>query len=59
MSAVVSLAVTTVPMLIISVEALDSSAIFNVGIEGLKSDDITPDCSTGVFTFVAENLSVV
>jgi hypothetical protein len=42
MSAVVSLAVTTVPMLIISVEALDSSAIFNVGIEGLKSDDITP-----------------
>jgi hypothetical protein len=32
-TAVVSLTVTTVPMLIISVEALDSSAIFNDGIE--------------------------
>jgi hypothetical protein len=39
-AAVVSPTVTTVSMFIISVEAIDSSAIFNVGIEVSKSDNI-------------------
>ena len=57
--AVVSLTVTTVSMLILSVEALDSSAIFNDGIEVPVSGDIKLDCSTGVSISVAGNISVV
>jgi hypothetical protein len=57
-TAVVSLTVTTVSMLIISVEALDSSAIFNDGIEVSESADVKLDCSTGVFTSVAGNKAV-
>ena len=58
-TAVVSLTVNTVSMLIISVEALDSSAIFIDGTEVPESSDIKLDCSTGVSTSVADNGSVV
>jgi hypothetical protein len=54
-TAVVSLTDTTVSMLIISVEAIDSSAFFNVGIEVSKSDDIKLDCSTDASTSISDN----
>jgi hypothetical protein len=58
-TSVVLLTVTTVSMLIISVDALDSSAIFNDGREVPESADIKLYCSTGVSTSVAGNRSVV
>jgi hypothetical protein len=54
-TAVVSLTDTTVSMLVISVEAIDSSVLFNVGIEVSKSDDIKLDCSTDVSTSISDN----
>jgi hypothetical protein len=45
----------TVSMFIISVEAIDSSAIFNVGIEVSKSDNIKLDCSTDASTSISDN----
>ena len=53
--AVVSLTDTTVSMLIISVEAIYSAALFNVGIEVSKSDDIKLDCSTDASTSISDN----
>jgi hypothetical protein len=53
-AAAVSLTVTTVSMLIILVEAIDSSAIFNVGIEVSKSDDKKLDCSTDASTSISD-----
>ena len=58
-TAVVLLTVTTVSMLIISVEAFASSAIFKDGVEVPVSADIKLDCSTGVSTSVAGDRSVV
>jgi hypothetical protein len=55
---VVSLTVTTVSMLIISVETLAASAIFNDGIEVPVSADIKLDCSTDVSTSVAGDRSM-
>jgi hypothetical protein len=57
-TAFVSLAVTTVSMLILLVEALAPSAIFNDGIEVPVSADIKLDCSTDVSTSVAGDRSM-
>jgi hypothetical protein len=58
-AAVVSPTVTTVVLLIKSIETLEFLASNNTYIEVTKSDYIIPEYSRAVSTSVADNLSVV